>query len=83
MYWVLKIPFVTTFFNVASSTGAGAGNRYEEIVYAIPGTNPCQAVRYFIHYSFFENYPVGTVREFDKKTIVTQFDQIRRTLILK
>lgn len=68
---------------VASSTGAGAGNRYEETVYAIAGTNPCLAVRYFIHYSVFENYPAGTVREFDKQALLKQFDQMRSSLVLK
>ena len=68
-------------YSVASSTGAGAGNRYEETVYALPSTNPCIAVRYFVHYGVFENYPAGTVREFDKQALLSEFDAIRRTLI--
>ena len=67
-------------YSVASSTGAAAGNRYEETVYALPGTNHCIAVRYFIHYGVIENYPVGLVREFDKKSLLKEFDTIRRTL---
>ncbi len=70
-------------YSMASSTGAGAGNRYEEIVYAFPGTNPCMAVRYFIHYGVFENYPAGAVRPFDEHALLAQFDTIRRTLIVK
>lgn len=69
-------------YSYASSTDAGLGNRYEESIYAIPGTNPCVAIRYFVHYSVFENYPVGMVREFDRQSILKQFDKIRRTLIL-
>ena len=72
----------STTYSVASSTGAGAGNRYEETVYAMPGTNPCIALRYFIHYGVFENYPAGAVREFDHQALIEQFDAIRRTLIL-
>lgn len=72
-----------TDYLVASSTGAGAGNRYEETVYAIPYTNPCMAVRYFIHYSVFENYPPGAVRRFDKQALLNQFDAIRRTLTIQ
>ena len=72
----------TTDYSVASSTGAGAGNRYEEWVYAIPGTSPCIAVRYYIHYGVFENYPAGTVTQFDHAALVAQFDAIRRTLTL-
>jgi membrane-bound inhibitor of C-type lysozyme len=69
-------------YSVASSTGAAAGNRYEETIYAIPGTNPCVAVRYFIHYGVFENYPAGAVKEFDKETLLNQFNAIRRTLVI-
>jgi hypothetical protein len=66
-------------YSVASTTGAGAGNRYEETVYALPGS-PCLAVRYFIHYGVIENYPPGLVREFDEGALTAQFDAIRRTL---
>ncbi|MEI7720077.1 MAG: hypothetical protein WCI89_02630 [bacterium] len=69
-----------TIYSVASTTGAGAGNRYEETVYALPNTNPCRAARYFIHYSVFENYPPGTVREFDKQALLFEFDHIRKTV---
>ena len=72
-----------TTYSVASSTGAGAGNRYEETVYAFPGTNPCLAVRYFIHYGVIENYPAGAVREFDRPALLRQFDAIRRTLVMQ
>jgi len=71
-----------TTYSVATSTGAGAGNRYEETVYALPNTNPCVAVRYFVHYSVFENYPAGAVREFDRQALLAQFDAIRRTLVI-
>lgn len=69
-------------YSIASSSGAGAGNRYEEIVYALPGTNPCKAVRYFIHYGVIENYPVGVVRAFDRKQLLEQFDAIRHSLLV-
>jgi hypothetical protein len=69
-------------YSVASSIGAGAGNRYEETVYAFLGTNPCIAVRYFIHYGVIENYPEGAVHEFDKQALLNQFDAIRRTLVI-
>lgn len=69
-----------TSYSLATSTGAAAGNRYEETVYALSGTNPCIAVRYFIHYGVLENYPPGAVRAFDRAALVKQFDAIRRTL---
>ena len=71
-----------TDYSVASSTGAGAGNRYEEWIYAIPGTNPCIAVRYFIHYGVLENYPAGMVQQFNEASLLQQFDTIRRTLTI-
>jgi len=71
-----------TTFSVASSTDAGLGNRYEETVYAIPGTNPCVAVRYFIHYGVLENYPTGSIKAFDKESLLNQFGNMRDTLII-
>lgn len=71
-----------TTYSVAFTAGAAAGNRYNETVYALPGTNPCIAVRYFIHYGVIQNYPAGTVREFDEPALIAQFDAIRRTLII-
>ena len=73
-------------YSVASSSDAAAGNRYEEIVYTLHDTSAsrrtCIAVRYFIHYSRIENYPAGAVREFDKTSLISQFDAIRRTMIV-
>lgn len=69
-------------YSVASSSNAGAGNRYEEIVYAIPGTNPCVAMRYLIHHTAIQNYEPGTVEELDMEALLQEFDQIRSTLIL-
>lgn len=69
-------------YSFASTTDAAAGNRYEESVFALPGTSPCMAVRYFIHYGAIENYPDGAVREFDRASLLSVFDAIRRTLVI-
>ncbi|MHB1316455.1 MAG: MliC family protein [Minisyncoccota bacterium] len=69
-------------YSMASSTGAGAGNRYEEYVYAIVDSNPCIAIRYFIHYGVIENYDVGTVVAFDRDFLLSQFDEIRKSITL-
>jgi len=70
-----------TEYSYASTDGAAAGNRYEEEVWALPGTNPCIAVRYFIHSMNIGNYPEGTVSEFDRTALVNQFEKIRHSLI--
>lgn len=70
-------------YSVASADGAGAGNRYEEKVYAIDGANPCIAVRYFIHYTVLANYPEGTKKAFEREQLLAEFDQIRHSLTLK
>jgi hypothetical protein len=69
-------------YSVASTTDAGAGNRYEEYVYALVGTEPCMAVRYFLHYSAIENFPEGVVMEFDKPALLATFDVVRRSLVV-
>ncbi len=67
---------------VASSTDAGAGNRYEETVYVREGLTHCYAIRYFIQYGAIENYPKGLVVEFDKPSLLSAFDTIRRSLVI-
>ena len=67
-------------YSVASSSNAGAGNRYEETVYAVTDSKPCVAVHNLIHYSVFENYATGTVTEFDILSLQSVFDQIRKTI---
>ena len=72
-----------TDYSFASSTGAAAGNRYEEHVYALATSSPCTAVRYYIHSTNIGNYPAGAVREFDKAALLTEFDKIRASLVLQ
>lgn len=67
---------------VAMSSGAGAGNFYEETVYARRGDKGCVAVRYRIHSTNIGNYDPGTVRVFDKQKLLEQFDGIRRSVTL-
>lgn len=72
----------TIGYSVASSTGAGVGNRYEETVYALPGTNPCIAVRSFVHYGVLENFTPGSVKAFDRDSLLAQFRKIRDSLVV-
>jgi len=71
-----------TTYSVATSSDAAAGNRYDEAVFAIPGSSPCTAVRYFIHSTNIGNYDPGTIQEFDRVGLINEFDNIRRSLVL-
>ena len=71
-----------TEYSFASSTGAAAGNLYDEQVYALATSSPCTAVRYFIHSSNISNYPAGMVSEFDRAALLGEFDKIRASLVL-
>ena len=70
-------------YSYASTTGAAAGNFYEEDVYALPQSSPCTAVRYYIHTTDINNYPAGTVQQFDRAKLMDAFDGIRRSLTLQ
>ncbi len=67
-------------YSVATTTGAAAGNIYEELVYAIADSNPCIAVRYYIHSGNIDNYPAGSVQEFDHQKLIDAFDTIRHAI---
>lgn len=71
-----------TSWSVATMQDAGAGNFYDETVYAIPGTSPCIAVRYSIHSTNIANYDPGTIKEFDRDALVATFDEMRLSLVI-
>lgn len=68
-------------YSRAETGGAGAGNFYEEHIFALPYSRPCTAVRYFIHSTNIANYEPGTIKEFDKTALLKQLDAIRDTLM--
>lgn len=72
-----------TKYSVARASGAGAGNRYEEIVYALSDSVPCRIVRYFIHSTAIENYEPGTITSFDKEALLEEFDTMRHSLTVE
>jgi hypothetical protein len=78
-------PTVTTngiTYSVATGNDAGAGNFYDETVYAVQGSSPCIGVRYFIHSLNIGNFDPGTVKAFDRGALIAQFDAIRATLMV-
>jgi hypothetical protein len=64
-------------YSVETGNDAGAGNFYEESVYAVAGPQSCLAIRYFIHSTNIDNYPAGSVTQFDKAKLVATFDKMR------
>ncbi len=67
-------------YSVATAGDAGAGNRYEETVYALAHGKTCFGIRYFIHYAAIENFDPGSVRAFDRTALAAIFDRMRRSL---
>ncbi len=61
-------------FSVASSADAGAGNYYDETVYAAGANGKCYGLRLFVHSTNIGAYPEGTVTEFDRQAIDVIFD---------
>lgn len=75
----------STTYAAATTSGAAAGNTYEEEVYAIKGSSPCTAVRYYIHSGNIMNYPQegeGAVSKFDRADLLQKFDAMRDSLML-
>lgn len=70
-------------WSVATQQDAGAGNFYDITVFAVKDSNPCIAVRYFIHTTNIGNYDPGTIKEFDRAALVHMFDLIRDTLVIR
>lgn len=77
-----KITEGSVDYSLATSSGAGAGNWYEESVYALVGSHPCTAVRYMVHSMNIGNYPPGTVTQFDSAALLSAFDTIRHSLVI-
>ncbi len=68
-------------YSYATTTGAAAGNQYEEDINAFTSNNVCYAFRYFLHTTSVDNYPAGTVKEFNRTSLLTTFDKIRRDYV--
>ncbi len=69
-------------YTKASSSGAGAGNLYEETVYVTEKGGRCYAVRSFIHSTQIANYPAGTVKAFDRSALDSALQSIAASLTI-
>lgn len=70
-------------YSMATGSGAGAGNRYEEIVYATLSNDYCYGLRLFIHSTVLENYEPGTVTEFNRSALIDNFKQFGSSFVPK
>src|SRR3989344_100407 len=72
----------STIYSVATTTEGAAGSTFEEQVWAIKGSKPCTAIRYFIRTAPMVNFEAGAVREYGRAALLLAFDEIRRSLVL-
>ena len=72
-----------TEYSFATTSDAGAGNFYEEHIYALPYSKPCTAIRYLIHSTNIANYDPGTKTEFNRSALLQKFDAIRDSLVTR
>ena len=72
-----------TEYSFATTSDAGAGNFYEEHIYALPYSQPCTAIRYLIHSTNIANYEPGTKIEFDRSALLQKFDAMRDSLVTR
>ncbi len=72
-----------TEYSFATTSDAGAGNFYEEYIYALPYSQPCTAIRYLIHSTNIANYDPGTKTEFNRSALLRKFDLMRDSLVTR
>lgn len=67
-------------WSTAKGGGAGAGNLYDETVYATSANGRCYGLRQFLHSSNIYNYdPSSDIREFDRAALDETYAQFRAT----
>jgi photosystem II stability/assembly factor-like uncharacterized protein len=70
-------------FTQSELTGAAAGNRYDQIFYRTAAQGQCFEVIFLIHSANIQNYPAGTVVEFDRVRLLHQFEAVLDTFSAK
>lgn len=66
-------------FTVSESTGVGAGNLYDQLIYRTVANNTCFEMTLYLHSGNIHNYDPGTVTEFDRAALVQMFKDILAT----
>ena len=78
---VKAAPFAdgTINYSVATSTEALGSDTFEEAIFAVTGSSPCIAVRYFLHTTAATGTATST-RAYDRAGLLAAFETIRRSL---
>ena len=66
-------------FTKMTFTGAGAGQRYDTTSYRTMHAGMCYAIEYTIHYGVLQNYPKGTVAQFNEQKIDSALNQVAQS----
>lgn len=70
-------------FKTQATVGAAAGNRYDSKLYRTFHNRECYEIALVVHTGNIQNYPEGTVQEFDKQKAFPILEQILATLRFK
>lgn len=68
-------------WTVVKGGGAGAGNLYDETVYATRTDSACYGLRQLIHSTNIGNYDPGAVEEFDRQALDEAFARFRSSFM--
>ena len=68
-------------FTKITTSDAAAGNRYDTTGYYTIRDGDCYAVEYTIHYGNIQNYPTGTVKEFDETAVVNMLEKVVKSFV--
>jgi hypothetical protein len=68
-----------TTYTVLQSSDAGAGNYYDTTSYRTLRNSQCYAIEYTIHYANFQNFPKGTVTQFNEAALKTTLDGVAQS----
>ena len=70
-------------FTRSEFIGAAAGNRYEQIFNRTVWNDKCFEVIFLIHSANIDNYPPGSVVEFDRTALLDKFEAVLATFTTK
>jgi len=70
-------------FTRSEFSGAAAGNRYDQVFYRTVWQDKCFEVIFLVHSANIDNYPPGTVVEFDRTALLAKFEAVLATFVAK